>query len=230
MGNNIINISQESNITTRPTTSETGDNNTISTTNYNNNSIFMSNLQKIIDRPCKQYKKPIFKLESNEKSASFNSKLLKSMNYDFEQTIKGQGLTPLLPGSEFRDTTILDPLLNQYNRWDKMKEIISQGASYPMKPQQNLSDTTIKNDLLGAIKQGNNKSASNSQEDKDFIAKNYQKEVMKGWMIPFLKEDIVKIKDAGAIPIGINKQFTIDEKGNQILEIRLTHDASRPRI
>ena len=163
----------------------------------------MSNLQRIIDHPCKQFKKPIFKLESNEKSASFNSKLLKSMNYDFEQTIKGQGLTPLLPGSEFRDTIILDPLLNQYNRWDKMKEIISQGASYPMKTQQNLLDTTIKNDLLGAIKQGNNKSASNSQEDKDFIANNYQKEVMKGWMIPFLKEDMSRLKMQELYPLAL---------------------------
>ena len=51
-----------------------------------------------------------------------------------------------------------------------------------------------------------------------------------GWMIPFLKDDLINIKGAGVIPIGINKQFTIDENGNQILKRRLTHDASRPRI
>ena len=90
------------------------------------------------------------------------------------------------------------------------------------------SDQESKRDLLGAIKKGNNKSASTSAEDKDFIESNYSKEVQMGWMIPFLKDDLINVKGAGVIPISINKQFTIDEKGKQILKQRLTHDASRP--
>ena len=49
-----------------------------------------------------------------------------------------------------------------------------------------------------------------------------------GWMISFLKDDLINIKGAGVIPIGINKQFTIDEKEKQIFKRWLTHDASRP--
>ena len=58
-----------------------------------------------------------------------------------------------------------------------MKDIISKGASYPMIESDKLSESQATNDLLGAIRQGNNKSASNSKEDKDFVSSNYAKEV-----------------------------------------------------
>ena len=78
-----------------------------------------------------------------------------------------------------------------------------------------------------AIKKGNNNSASD-EADLPFLIKNYDKEVDKGWMIPFLKSDIEKIKGAGVIPIGIAHQITMDENGNKIPKRRTTHDLSRP--
>ena len=67
-----------------------------------------------------------------------------------------------------------------------MKKIILNGASYPIPvSKDNVSSRSQQSDLIGAIKLENNKSESKTQEDKDFIIKNYRKEVSKGWMIPF---------------------------------------------
>ena len=48
-------------------------------------------------------------------------------------------------------------------------------------------------------------------------------------MIPFLREDIIKIPNAGIIPAGIAQQTTIDSNGNITEKKRPTHDASSPR-
>lgn len=48
-------------------------------------------------------------------------------------------------------------------------------------------------------------------------------------MIPFLKEDLINIPNAGVIPAGITKQRTINELGEIIDKKRVTHNASRPR-
>ena len=47
-------------------------------------------------------------------------------------------------------------------------------------------------------------------------------------MIPFLKEDVMKIPNTSVIPAGVATQWTISDKGERIIKRRPTHDASRP--
>ena len=152
------------------------------------------------------------------------------MQFNFKKLIEKQGQTTFNIGSEFRDPDILQQPLHNLQRWDKMKTIITKGASYPIDQSYNLTKESQLKDIKGAIKQGNNKSASASEENKKIIIENYNKEVKNGWMIPFLKEDIINIEGAGVIPVGVMQQTTINEKGEVISKQRLTHNASRPRL
>lgn len=192
-------------------------------------SFLISKIKEIIKTPCKSFKPPTIKFELSEKAAAFNSKLLHAVNFDTERLISSQGDTILTPGSEFRDVSFLDSLLSKFHRWPKLKLIIQQGASYPLLPHSDLDEETKQKDIIGAMKQGNNLSAKSS-ENKPILLSHYKKEVEKGWMIPFLREDVPKLKDAGVIPAGIAEQHSINEKGETIEKKRVTHDGSRPRL
>lgn len=63
---------------------------------------------------------------------------------------------------------------------------------------------------------GNHKSASKSKEETDFITKQYNKEVSKGWMIPLPVNISKEMKNTCVIPIGVANQFSINEKGERI--------------
>lgn len=73
---------------------------------------------------CKKLKNPVLKLELSDSAAAFNSKLLTSMNFNFQRLISAQGSTTFSPGSEFRPLVVLDPLLNSFHRWKKFKTIV----------------------------------------------------------------------------------------------------------
>ena len=103
-------------------------------------SSLIKSVRAVINQPFKNFLNPIFKLESNEKSASFDSKLLRSTQFDVGKTIKGQGITPLISGSKFRNVHILEQPLQPFTRWTNMKEIISRRASYPMEELNKLSE------------------------------------------------------------------------------------------
>ena len=108
-----------------------------------------------------------------------------------------------------------------------MKRILSKGVEYAFKKDISYPESTRSSDLKAAIKRGNNASAK-IPENFQALQKSYTNEVHKGWMIPFLREDVEKIPNAGVIPAGVATQWTISNKGDRILKRRTTHDASRP--
>ena len=60
----------------------------------------------------------------------------------------------------------------------------------------------------------------------EFVNKQYEKEVSKGWMRPIPTKIIPLLKDTCVIPIGVVSQFTINEKAETIKKLRLTYDCS----
>ena len=76
------------------------------------------------------------------------------------------------------------------------------------------------------MKRGNHKSASKSKDVLDFVNKQYNKEVSKGWIIPIPTEILPLLKNACVIPIGVTSQFTINERAETIQKLKLTHDCS----
>ena len=75
------------------------------------------------------------------------------------------------------------------------------------------------------MQRGNYKSASDP-ENAATLFKNYQKEVLYGWMLPVTMECVPKIRGASVIPVGVALQFTIDANGEKQVKGRITHDAS----
>lgn len=65
-----------------------------------------------------------------------------------------------------------------------------------------MDDETLENDCIANMERCNHKSSSRTKKDEDFIIKTYTKEVENGWMIPFEKIIISKVKNACVIPIG----------------------------
>ena len=109
-----------------------------------------------------------------------------------------------------------------------MKKILRRGVEYGLKKDLiYIEDQRIK-DLKASLERGNNKSAL-KKEHLEFIKENYSKEVSKGWMIPIPKRAIPNLKGCGVIPIGIAKQFTVNDKGERIEKRCLMHNCSNIR-
>ena len=79
------------------------------------------------------------------------------------------------------------------------------------------------------IARGNHKSAKETDYIPTLI-ENYEKVIRYGWMLPVTIKSVRKIKGASVIPVGIAKQFTIDNKGNRKTKRRTTHDAAFPPL
>ena len=101
---------------------------------------------------------------------------------------------------------------------------LTKGVTYQL---EDLLEEVRKEDLGHMIERGNHKSADDP-DNHPTLLKNYEKEVRMGWMLPVTIESVKKIKDAAVIPVGIAKQFTIDNKGRRQVKRRTTHDATFP--
>ena len=184
-------------------------------------------IRQICSRTYPPNNAPIFIFENTRQAAEHNSKIFSRYHWNLEDAIHARKNTILHPGTEFRPIKDLEPLLKHHIDFDNFVKLCTHGAKYGFKDDLDYSEETRQSDLRGAIKKGNNKSASNP-EDLPILDKNYNKEISKGWMIPFTKECLTKIKGAGAIPIGLASQWTLDAEGKKIPKKRTAHDLSRP--
>ena len=95
-----------------------------------------------------------------------------------------------------------------------------EGVSY----QTAVVDEQIrKSNLKAAIKRGNHASANLHPDE---IHKLMMKDVGHGFVLPLSLEGINNLRGAELAPLGVAKQFSIDENGEQIPKFRATHDQS----
>ena len=143
--------------------------------------------------------------ENTEKAAAHNTKILENHDWDMEKAINAVNNTVLEPGSEFRPIVDLEQIFKHHEDWDKFKVIATEGVKYKFEDEDEYDEETRASDVKHQIKTGNNKSAK-TKEMEPIIQKNYTKEVERGWMTPFLKSSVEKIKKISIIPIGNAKQ------------------------
>ena len=129
----------------------------------------------------------------------------------------------LSPGSEFRSTSTLEPLLIHNTNCNKIRTILDEGITYTLNP--GTPEDVRQVDLLRMIQRGNQQSTK-SPAHVQAITKSYTKEIKHGWLIPMTVDCLKKLKGAGVIPLVVADQFTINEHGNIILKARVTHDLS----
>ena len=132
--------------------------------------------------------------------------------------------TILSPGVEFRDIPSLQKIWKHHKDWKKIKEILTKGAEYPC--HSTPSEEERLSDIEAMIERGNHKSASKDKENRTALAKNYEKEVNRSWMIPITVEALRDLKHARVIPIGVSPQWTVNAKGERVIKRRITHNCS----
>ena len=117
---------------------------------------FMNKIKKILrDNPTVPTSTP-FLFENTKNAAIHNSKILESFNFDITKTIAAFPHSHISYGSEFRNPTALEPLLNKHPFWPSVKQSLSKGAKFPL---SRLNNKRRLEDLKCAIKRGNHKSA-----------------------------------------------------------------------
>ena len=138
-------------------------------------------ISKILRNEENPPKKSVFKFENTRQASQHNARILKTFDYDYEMVLEKQKGTNIYYGSEFRYYKNLEKLLKYHNSWNKFKTFLSSGTDTVLSEVDN---KILQNDCLENIKRGNHKSASKSKNVLDFVNKQYNKEVSKGWMIP----------------------------------------------
>jgi len=101
--------------------------------------------------------KPVFKFKLTELAARTNLEILESYNHDLQTILLADALSPHCPGSEFRPTAILDPVLQGHPLWSRAKKTLMHGAHLSVEP---IREEPRLQDLLKAIELSNHKSAT----------------------------------------------------------------------
>jgi len=164
--------------------------------------------------------KSIFCFDFSEEAKIHNTEILRRYNFDITAAIRDQPNSMVLFGSEFRDPSNLEPLLHQHPNWPALKEILLNGASFPL---QSIPNKARKLDLEFHAARGNHKSAVINRAALDEIIEN---DISKGYALPLLKEVLFEIPNASLAPLGCIKKDTINERGERSTKFRMTHDQS----
>ncbi|KAI2500106.1 hypothetical protein MHU86_14373 [Fragilaria crotonensis] len=104
--------------------------------------------------------------------------------------------------------------------WPRFQERISEGAEFPLRE---ISDSDRLADVRANLARGNHKSARGHEAKLISMLKD---EASRGWQLPLPREAALEIKGCEVAPLGMVAQTSIDEKGNSIEKLRLTHDQS----
>ena len=168
-----------------------------------------------------------FQFDNTTASAEHNLNVLKSVNFDVAKAVENEKGSCLSPNTEFRDAAVISPLFDLHEDGSKLSIITTEGASYPFDETLDYSEDLARDDLIAAISKGNNKSTSGKEE---FLKLVYNKEVTRGWALPIPAEAVTLIPGIAVTPVGVAKQFSIDESGAVIRKDRMTHDCSQPGV
>lgn len=153
-------------------------------------------------------------------SAVHNGKILEAYNFDLASAIQSDGNSPLLFGSEFRDTKILEPLLGIHPLWPRIEDLLLRGSHFCADP---LPHAQCLAQVDAALDYGNHKGAT---KDPDKLYDLLDDDVTHGFNMPLPLSMARRIPGLLISPMNIAKQNTIDENGSIIQKDRLTHDHS----
>jgi hypothetical protein len=165
---------------------------------------------------------PLFIFKRCPHAASHNARIFEAYNFDLNKIIRSQHPSQLSHGSEFHSSKDLGKLLEDHPLWDRLRDILDNGASFPLHP---LNENDRRADLEFHLSRGNHKSA---EKYKHIINGIITKDIVHGYALPLPTSILCKIPNASIAPLGCHKQSTIDSKGSIIPKFRMTHDQTFP--
>ena len=113
-------------------------------------------LSTILAEPSLPTEPPLFRFEWDEAAQLHNGRLTAAHNWDLVTVIRLHPFCAVTPGSEFRQSRLLTPLLDSHPLWCRFLERIDVGSHHPLFP---ISEPDRLWDLHTMLSCGNHKSA-----------------------------------------------------------------------
>jgi hypothetical protein len=117
------------------------------------------------------------KFEQSREAALHNAIILDSFNFDVNKSIRAQQGSQVFYGSEFKDPSMLQELLEHHPHWGSLQKILQHGANFPLLP---LDPENHQKDLLFHREHGNQNSADKQCDKLDMIISN---EIQQGFAL-----------------------------------------------
>jgi hypothetical protein len=74
----------------------------------------------------------IFHFERSIEAANHNAEILERYNFDLDAILLSYPHSQISYGSEFKKSSDLQELLQDHPHWDHLKEILDNGATFPL--------------------------------------------------------------------------------------------------
>ncbi|KAI2501758.1 hypothetical protein MHU86_12678 [Fragilaria crotonensis] len=159
-----------------------------------------------------------FRFDWTHDAARHNLAVLKRYALDLDAALRAQPFSALTPGSEFRPP-------NFSPRSCPPTPLAAFSGAHLRRgrvPASRDLDSDRLADVRANLARGNHKSARGHEAKLISMLKD---EASRGWQLP-LPREALEIKGCEVAPLGMVAQTSIDEKGNSIEKLRLTHDQS----
>jgi hypothetical protein len=161
-----------------------------------------------------------FQFDWTDAAAEHNLGILQQYDYDLGRALAAQPDSIVSPGCEFRPTSLLRPICGHHPLWPRAAEWLSTGVTFP---SASLPEDHRLEDLTAMIARGNHQSA---KQRAPTLAKMMRSEVAHGWQLPLPASAALSIPHAVIAPMGLVEQATINERGEIVDKLRVTHDQS----
>jgi len=180
----------------------------------------MEHVAIIVAQPLTLLNKSPFRYKLTDNAVRHKSEVLRRHGYDLTRLVAAHPNTKISYGSEFRHPSILHPILKSHQHWNYIKSSLLSGVKTKFKKLKNKEQLK---DLREALAHSNHKSTKDRAED---LKKLVKKDVEFGYQLPITKEAALKIPHAYIAPYGIVDQTTINDQGQTIAKLQLTHNQS----
>jgi hypothetical protein len=182
----------------------------------------MLRVSEIFERDDHLVNLPLFIFKRCHLAATPNAKILERFNFNLDTIIHHQHPSQISYGSEFRSLSVLGDLLSDHPFWPRLKEILDNGANFPLEP---ISKENRLKDLAFHKEWGNHRSLS---KFSSFIDPVITEDIECGFTVPLSINTLDKLPNASLAPLGCHKQTTINALDEMVQKYCLTHDQSFP--
>ena len=183
-------------------------------------STLVQHVRRAVESPSATPKPTEFRFELLTEAAAHSWSVLKKCDRSLSRALEAQGGSPLQPGSELRDLSLLEPILGRHPLWPRFRSILDSGSDWALDP---VSDESRLDSVTKNIGRGNHKSARDRPEVlKDQVLD----DVTRCFALPLPAKVAPLIPGAEVAPMGLVAQNTISEAGEIMPKDRLTHDQS----
>ena len=167
------------------------------------------------------FSEPVFKFDWSDKSLQQNWSILESHNFNLQEIIMSDPLSPLFPGSEWKPTSLLQPIFYLHPLWPNVASQFSSGFLWPL---SNIDEALQRSAAKCGILYGNHKSATSHCSK---IIPSLLNETAKGWQLPIPISKLLNVPHLAVAPLGYVNQHGLDSStGLPISKGRTTHDQS----